>query len=243
MAVQVKALHKKKDQQPKPIDSKKALAHLHKLTHRIANEQEGEARDYAHLQYTWNREIMERSVPFIPVGAKQAIGIGSFQGALEMSLAHFMDKVTCVDHESFLPDWKPENVVFHRANIDSNEWELPEDTMFDVAYFIETIEHLLWSPLPILKWMKTYSHVSVISTPDDAEWPPMLIRPWTRYTSFRNIPAAAPGVGSNPMPMHHCKQYTQAEFIEMLDFVGFRVIEFFRVGDGKHQMVAIVQPR
>jgi hypothetical protein len=241
--MQVKIKGRAKSERPQIIDHKRALANLERLTQRIADGQEGDARDYANLQYTWNKEILARALPFIPAGAKQAIGIGSFQGALEMALAPYMDRVLAVDHESFLPDWKPENVVFHRANIDSNEWELPEDTMFDVSFCIETIEHLLWSPLPLLTWMKTYSHVAIISTPDDAEWPAMPIRPWTRYTSFRNIPAAAPGVGSNPMPMHHCKQYKQAEFIEMLDFVGFRLVEFFRVGDGKHQMVAVVQPR
>lgn len=227
----------------RPIDARRTMTNLEKLTKRLAEEKEGEARDYANLQYTWNKEILERALPFIPVGAEQAIGIGSFQGALEMSLAHHMKRVLCVDHESFLPEWKPTNVVFHRANMDSNEWELPEDTMFDVAFCIETIEHLLWSPLPLLTWMKTYAHVSIISTPDDDEWPAMQIRPWTRYQHFMNVPAAAPGVSGNPMPMHHCKQYKQDEFIEMLDFVGFRLIEFFRVGEGKHQMCAIVQPR
>ncbi len=232
-----------KDKKDKPIDIKHTMSQLEKLTKRMANEREGEERDYAYLQYTWNKEILERALPFIPRQSRKAIGIGSFHGALEMALASHMDSVLAVDHESFLPKWKPDNVIFHRANIDSNEWELPEDTMFDVSFCIETIEHLLWSPLPLLKWMKTYSHVAVISTPDDDEWPAMQIRPWTRYQHFQNVPAAAPGVGSNPMPMHHCKQYKQDEFIEMLDFVGFRLIEFFRVGEGKHQMCAIVQPR
>lgn len=225
------------------IDVKRTMTSLEKLTKRLAEEREGEERDYANLQYTWNKEILERSLPFIPKNATQAIGIGTFHGALEMALASHMKRVLCVDHESFLPKWKPDNAVFHRANIDSNEWELPEDTMFDVAYCVETIEHLLWSPIPLLKWMKTYSHISVISTPDDDEWPSMLINPWTRYQHFLNVPAASPGVASNPMPMHHCKQYKQDEFIELLDFVGFRVLEFFRVGEGRHQMCAIVQPR
>lgn len=228
----------------KKLDKKQVMHYLDKHTQRLAAQKEGDDRDYAFLQYTWNKEILERSFDHIPKDAKKAIGIGSFHGALEMSLAPFMDKVLCVDHESFLPYWKADNVEFHQANIDSADWELPENEgMFDVAYCIETIEHLLWSPLPLLKWMKTYSHISVISTPDDDEWPAMDIRPWTRYQHFMNVPAAAPGVASNPRPMHHCKQYKQDEFIEMLDFVGFRVIEFFRVGDGKHQMCAIVQPR
>lgn len=228
----------------KELDKKHAMGHLEKVTQRLAREKQGDDRDYANLQYTWNKQILERSFDFIPKTATKAIGIGSFHGALEMALSPFMEEVWCVDHESFLPEWKPDNITFHQANIDSAEWELPEDKgMFDVAYCIETIEHLLWSPLPLLKWMKTYSHISVISTPDDDEWPKMDIRPWTRYQTFMNIPAAAPGVAGNPRPMHHCKQYKQDELIEMLDFVGFRVLEFFRVGDGGHQMCVVVQPR
>lgn len=233
----------KKDKKKK-MDHKAIMAQLEKLTKRIADQHEGEARDYAYLQHTWNKDILERAISYIPPDTEKIIGIGSFQGALEMSLSPFVDKVVCVDHESFLPDWKPKNVEFMQANIDSNDWELPEDQgMYGVSFCIETIEHLLWSPLPLLTWMKTYSHIAVISTPDDEEWPKMQIRPWTRYQHFSHIPAAAPGVQGNPMPMHHCKQYKQAEFIEMLDFVGFRVLEFFRVGEGKHQMCAIVQPR
>jgi hypothetical protein len=228
----------------KKLDDKAVMSSLEKYTKRLADGHTGDAKDYANLQYTWNRDILERATKYIPDQASKIIGIGSFQGALEMALSPFMDEVIAVDHESFLPKWKPENVKFLQANIDSNDWKLPEDQgMFDMSFCIETIEHLLWSPLPLLTWMKTYSHISVISTPDDDEWPAMQIRPWTRYQHFSHLPSAAPGVQGNPMPMHHCKQYKQAEFIEMLDFVGFRVLEFFRVGEGKHQMCAIVQPR
>ncbi len=170
------------------------------------------------------------------------IGIGSFQGALEIGMSRFFNSVTCVDHKSYLPAWKPKNVIFHKANIDSAGWVLPEKH-YDVCYFIETIEHLLWSPLPLLKWIKTHCNVAIISTPDDREWPTMDNHPWTRYQNYKNIPTASPGAKSNPLPMYHCKQYTPSEFIEMLEFAGFRVIEFFRVGDGKHQMAAVVEPR
>jgi hypothetical protein len=226
------------------LTKKDLLRSLEKYTNRLAAEKEGDERDYANLQHTWNKDILERAANYVPPEAKKIIGIGSFNGALEMAFSPYMEQIVCVDHESFLPKWKPSNLEFLQANLDSNEWKLPEDQgMFDMSFCIETIEHLLWSPLPLLTWMRTYSHIAVISTPDDDEWPKMQIRPWTRYQHFSHLPAAAPGVQGNPMPMHHCKQYKQAEFIEMLDFVGFRVLEFFRVGDGKHQMCAIVQPR
>lgn len=223
---------------------KLAVENLLKITERIAKENKGSDADYAKLQLTWNQDILERSYDLIPRVSGTALGIGSFMGALEISLAEEFKSVTCVDHKSYLPKWKPKNVIFHKANIDSGEWEMPKvGEKFDVTYFIETIEHLLWSPLPLLKWMKENSRLCVISTPDDAEWPPMEIHPWTRYQHFQSIPAASPGVKGNPLPMFHCKQYGQAELIEILDFVGFRVVEFFRTGEGHHQMVAIVEPR
>jgi len=228
----------------KKLNKQKALGYLEKYTKKITAENTGSAAEYSDLQYTWNRDILDRSFDYIPGGSNKAIGIGSFQGALEIALSPFFNKVICVDFESFLPSWKPSNIVFHTANLDSGDWELPDrEAMFDIAFCIETLEHLLWSPLPLLKWMRQNAHISVISTPDDNEWPPMPIRPWSRYQKYSSIPPASPKVFGNPEPMNHCKQYSQAEFVEMLDFAGFRLLEFFRTGEGKHQMVAIVQPR
>lgn len=199
-------------------------------------------KEYAELQSTWNRDIIRRSLDYLPKERNEIIGIGSFLGILEMSFADDYKKVTCVDFKNFLPSWKPKNVSFSKANIDSATWQLPEK-MYDACFFIETIEHLLWSPLPLLKWMKSHAHYSIISTPDDAEWPAMNIHPWNHYQGYQNIPPASPGVKGNPIPMEHCKQYNQAEFMCLLSDAGFRVVEFFRTGEGGHQMVAIVQPR
>lgn len=222
----------------------KMMSRLSDVTQKIASQSKGSDSEYAHLQYTWNKDILDRSYDYFPRVSNKAIGIGSFMGALEIALADEFKEVVAVDHKSYLPKWTPKNVNFHKANIDSAGWKLPiVEERFDVCYFIETIEHLLWSPLPLLKWVHGNSHLFVISTPDDAEWPAMEINPWTRFQHFSNIPAASPGAKSNPLPMYHTKQYTQAEFIEILDYVGFRVLEFFRTGDGKHQMVAICQPR
>jgi hypothetical protein len=229
----------------KPVED--ALKTLEETTARIASEQKVSTdADYAMLQLTWNKDILQRSYPYIPSVTKKLLGIGSFMGALEISLSDEFDSVVCVDHKSYLPKNLPKNIVFHKANIDSAEWTLPSlegEDRYDVVYFIETIEHLLWSPLPLLKWVQKNCHLFVISTPDDNEWPEMEIHPWTRYQHWSKIPAASPGVKGNPKPMYHTKQYTQVEFMEILDFVGFRVIEFFRTGDGKHQMVAICQPK
>lgn len=221
------------------------LGELEKVSSRIAAESRGANADYAKLQLTWNYDILERSLNYMPSESHKMMGIGAFYGTLEMALAPYFDEVVCVDFKSFLPRWKPSNVKFHKANIDTGSWSLPaaKGARYDAIYLIETIEHLLWSPLPLLKWMQQNSHMAVISTPDDNEWPPMEIHPWSRYQNFKQIPSAAPGSKSNPLPMFHSKQYNQAEFMEMLDFAGFRVNEFFRTGDGRHQMVAIVQPR
>ena len=230
---------------PKYQSKSQLLDSLTKITERIAKQSKGTDADYARLQLTWNNNILTRSSDYFPHVSNTAIGIGSFMGALEIALAeHEFKKETCVDHKSYLPRWKPANVIFHKANIDSADWKLPTPKeQFDVCYFIETLEHLLWSPLPLLEWIRQNCRVAVISTPDDNEWPPMEVHPWTRYQHFSNIPAASPGAKNNPLPMFHCKQYNQAEFVELLDVSGFRLLEFFRVGEGHHQMCAIVEPR
>lgn len=230
----------------KELNKNVILRDLKAMTKRLADESKLESdADYAKLQLTWNHDILDRSLNYMPRESLKVMGIGSFLGTVEMALAPYNHEVTCVDFKSFLPKWKPKNVKFHKANVDSGDWKLPSipNERYDAIYFIETIEHLLWSPLPLLKWMQQNAHMVVISTPDDVEWPPMEVHPWTRYSSYKDIPTAAPGAKSNPLPMFHTKQYTQAELIEMLDFVGFRVNEFFRTGDGHHQMVAILQPR
>jgi hypothetical protein len=232
---------------PNKSSKRQVLANLQKYTEILATEsKKADDADYANLQYTWNKDILERSYNYFPRVTNTAIGIGSFMGALEIAIANEFEKIICVDFKSFLPKWKPANLKFHKANIDSADWKLPSlpsENRYDVCFFIETIEHLLWSPLPLLKWVNENCHLFVISTPDDVEWPAMEIHPWTRYQHFSNIPPASPGAKNNPLPMFHAKQYTQTELIEMLDFVGFRVLEFFRTGNGKHQMVAIAQPR
>lgn len=223
--------------------AKEITERFDQLTQRSINGSRTKSdKEYAELQLSWNRDIILRCLNYLPTERNEIIGIGSFLGVLEMSFADHYKKVTCVDFKNFLPSWSPKNVLFTKANIDSATWQLPEK-MYDACFFIETIEHLLWSPMPLLKWMKTHSHYSIISTPDDREWPEMHIHPWNRYQSYQNIPPASPGAKGNPIPMEHCKQYTQTELISLLDDVGFRVVEFFRTGEGGHQMVVIVQPR
>lgn len=221
------------------------LKELEKVSARNARDSKSSEADYAKLQLTWNYDILERSLNYMPSESRKMMGIGAFMGTLEMALAPYFDEITCVDFKSFLPSWKPRNVKFYKANIDTSDWKLPAlpGNRYDAIYLIETIEHLLWSPVPLLKWMQQNCHMAVISTPDDDEWPAMEIHPWSRYQNYKGIPSASPGAKSNPLPMFHSKQYSQAELVEMLDFSGFRVNEFFRTGEGHHQMVAIVQPR
>ncbi len=235
----------KKQLQQKELDKKYVLESLGKLSAKLAKEKSGSAADYAKLQLTWNHDILARSLDYLPRESNRIMGIGSFYGTLEMALAPYAEEVVCVDFKNFLPRWHQKNIRFHKANIDTSTWNLPalKTGRYDAVYLIETIEHLLWSPLPLLKWVQQNSHMAVISTPDDDEWPPMEVHPWSHFQSYKSIPPAFPGAKSNPSPMFHTKQYKQTEFIEMLDHVGFRVNEFFRTGDGRHQMVAVVQPR
>jgi 2-polyprenyl-3-methyl-5-hydroxy-6-metoxy-1,4-benzoquinol methylase len=228
----------------RPINVSKALKKFDKLTKKTVTSSQVETfKQYANLQATWNKTILEKTIPYFPLTKNRIVGIGSFQGILEMTLASYYKEVLCVDFESYLPEWAPKNIEFHQADIDSSKWKLPQDKMFDVSFCIEVIEHLLWSPIPLLKWMKKHSHIAVISTPDDKEWPAMKKNPWVHYGHFSTIPSAPRGAKGNPEPMNHCKQYTESEFIELLEYVGFRLIGFFRTGEGNHQMVAVVAPR
>lgn len=207
------------------------------------SEKSQTGKEYIRLQKTWNRDIIKKLEKY-DIGSEKMIGIGAFYGLVEMSYASRFKNITCVDHENYLPKWAPNNINTYITNIDSGQWTMPTDEgMFDLCLFVETVEHLRWSPLPILKWIRKNSHLAVISTPDDKEWPPMPNKPWVQSRHFTKIPKAKPNSKGNPSPMDHCKQYDQVEFIELLDHVGFRVMEMFRTGEGKHQMVAIVTPR
>lgn len=197
--------------------------------------------EYAQLQSSWNTEVIKYSARWMPLADSKIISMGAFTGPVEMAFKDEYTEVVCVDHQSFLPRWKPKNVKFVAADLDSSTWVLPEEH-FDVCFMNEIIEHFLWSPVPLLKWVSKHSHVLVISTPDDDEWPPMS-HPWCRYQHFSAIPSAFPGSKGNPKPMFHTKQYKQYEFMELLDKCGFRVMEFVRIGEGKHQMLAIAQPK
>jgi hypothetical protein len=222
------------------IDGTRVIERLNDYTRRVVES--NIHPDYSKLQLTWNIPIIKHVLKWIPPERDHLMGIGSFLGLLEFSFAEYFDRVTCVDHESFLPGFKPKNVHFHQVNLDSGSWKMP-DGLVDMCFMIETIEHLLWSPVPMLKWIHQNARILVISTPDNDEWPAMLPKAWIRYQHFREIPSASPGLAGNPEPMNHCKQYGQSEFIELLDFCGFRLLEFQRIGEGGHQMLAICAPR
>ncbi len=198
-------------------------------------------KEYCELQSTWNRSIIRHSFKWLPKERRSIVGLGSFIGLLEFAYSHHVNEVVCVDFENFLPTFKPMNVSFHQANLDGDIRHFPNH-FFDVCFIVELLEHLLWSPVPLLNWANNHSAILVVSTPDDNEWPPMEDRPWIRHEHFSKIPNATADSNPNPEPMNHCKQYSQSEFIELLDFCGFRILEFQRVGDGGHQMLAICSP-
>ncbi len=210
------------------------------ITERLASETVH--RDYCVLQKTWNSDVIRYAGRYISPGRDQnALCLGSFLGAFEIALSDVMNKVVAVDHECFLPSWRPPNVEFVSTDLDGVDWQLPKEH-FDLCFMIEVLEHLLWSPIPLLKWISRHCGILAISTPDDREWPPME-SPFARYGHFLTVPTASPGCRPNPKPMFHCKQYGQAEFVELLDFCGFRVLEFQRLTEHKHQMLLIAASR
>ncbi len=170
------------------------------------------------------------------------LSLGSFLGLAEMSYAGIFEEVVCVDQDNYLPSFKPDNLSFHQTDLDSSFWTLPEGR-FDICFMVEILEHLFWSPVPILKALQKKCNMLVITTPDDNEWPEMTIHPYTRYQHFSAIPPPFPGATGNPAPMFHCKQYSQSESIELLTLCGFRLIEFRRIGTDSKQMLAICTSR
>lgn len=198
--------------------------------------------EYIELQKTWNESVLQYLKRWVSSSSK-VISIGSFLGAPEFVLSEQVDSILCCDLDDYLPKKRPSNISFRQINLDSLDLNLPLDQHFDLCICVEVLEHLRWSPLPMLKWMRLHCNLLVISTPDDYEWPPVEDAPWTTKKHFRDIPFAEENSMGNPKPMSHCKQYSQTEFIELLDVCGFRVIELQRVGVGGHQMVAVAAAR
>ena len=198
--------------------------------------------EYCKIQREWNEPILRSLGKHVNLPANKMMVIGSFLGLTESALSPYYENIIGVDIENFHLPNLPQNIEFYQSDIDQSNWTLPED-FFDTVMMVEVLEHLLWSPVPLLKWIAKHCSTFVVTTPDDKEWPALNLKPYMRYCHFSTIPNAIPGAPSNPEPMTHCKQYTQVEFIELLDFCGFKVVELQRVGNGSHQMMAICSPR
>lgn len=201
-----------------------------------------QAANYCQLQATWNKPVLRRVAPYIHEG-NSAMILGSFYGITDYALSDLCSSVCGVDVKNHFPKWMMhESVDFHQTDLDSSMWTLP-DGQFDVVFMVEVLEHLLWSPVPLLMKLANTTRYLFITTPDDKEWPKIENSPYTRYDHFRNIPQAFEGCKGNPRPMFHCKQYTEVEFVELLTFCHFRITEFCRVGEGGHQMLLIAESR
>ncbi len=204
-------------------------------------------RDCGHAEYhqiseVWNRDIWHYAEKYVEALSGNAIDIGAFTGFNSFCLSAYFDKVYSVDHVCYLPEDRPGNIEFVEADIDSHDYKLP-DKFFNACFMVEILEHLRWSPLPLLKWLATHVGLLFITTPDDDEWPPLKDHEWVHRGHYSQLPLAYEGCEANPIPMEHVKQYKMSEFVELLSECGFRVIELVRVGEGKHQMLAICQPR
>ena len=199
-------------------------------------------REYIELQKTWNEPILRYFSRWIPLYNGRVASIGSFLGGLEIGLSQNVEEIICCDIDNFLPVNIPLNLKFHKISLDTNNANMPKGK-FDVCFCIEVIEHLRYSPLPMLDWMRRNCKFVVISSPDDNEWPPVKDSYWTTKEHFTSIPLPTLGCEGNPIPMEHCKQYSQHELVELLDAVGFRIIEFQRVGSGGHQLLIMATPK
>lgn len=207
---------------------------------------EGSAHaEYCVLQSTWNQKVVDISSRYVldgSIGRDRALSLGSFLGLVEIAYAKVFQEVVCVDQDDYLAAFRPPNLSLHKADLDTSKWVMPEGR-FNICFMVEILEHFLWSPVALLKWIQANCDMLVITTPDDREWPALGAKPYMRHQHFSAIPGATGEVAGNPEPMSHCKQYTQEEFIELLSFCGFRLVEFQRVGSGSNQMLAVCTPR
>lgn len=239
----VKSLEKNRNQNEFFDTQSSLLGSYLEYTERAAEETIH--KEYCDLQKTWNYQVLLHSSKYAINGVinrSRLLSLGSFLGLSEMSYASIFKEVVCVDQENFLTSFKPKNLSYYQADLDSSSWTLP-DGRFDICFMVEILEHLFWSPVPLLKALHDKCDMLVITTPDDDEWPAMSIHPYTRYQHFNSIPSPFPGATGNPAPMFHCKQYSQSEFIELLNLCGFRLIEFRRIGIDSKQMLAICSSR
>ncbi|GAB3348367.1 methyltransferase domain-containing protein [Lysobacter tyrosinilyticus] len=207
---------------------------------------EGSAHaEYCVLQSTWNQKVIEISSRYVldgSIGRDRALSLGSFLGLVEIAYANVFQEVVCVDQDDYLAEFRPSNLRLHKADLDTSKWVMPEGR-FNICFMVEILEHFLWSPVALLKWIHANCDMLIITTPDDREWPALANKPYMRHQHFSAVPSATGDVTGNPEPMSHCKQYTQEEFIELLSFCGFRLVEFQRVGAGSNQMLAVCTPR
>lgn len=201
-------------------------------------------QEYHQIQLVWTSDVWKIAPKYFPEQLSRCLDIGAFTGINSIAFSSLAQEVIAMDQHSFLPDWLPPNIHFCEADIDTADWEgkIPAGP-YDVCFMVEVLEHLRWSPIPFLKWLNKHVNLLVITTPDDAEWPSIEIHPWSQFGHYRYIPTAFPGCTGNPSPMYHVKQYQQHEFVELLSECDFRVLELNRVGTGKHQLVAVCQPR
>ena len=132
------------------------------LTSRAGHETEH--KEYCELQMTWNYQVLLHSSSYVVgdvINRNRLLSLGSFLGLAEMSYANIFKEVVCVDQDNFLASFKPDNLSFHQADLDSSSWTLPEGR-FDICFMVEILEHLFWSPVPLLKALQKKCDMLVI---------------------------------------------------------------------------------
>lgn len=199
-------------------------------------------KEYHEISKVWNTDVWMHANRYLNSNYNNALDLGAFTGFNSILLSRICKNVYSLDHECYLPKDKPKNIDFVKSNIDTVDYNIP-DINIDVCFMIEILEHLRWSPIPLLKTLSTQVKLLFITTPDDEEWPPLEDHEWVHKCHYRDIPVAFEGCEGNPLPMNHVKQYKSSEFVELLEECGFRINELVRIGEGKHQLLAICQPK
>ncbi len=151
---------------------------------------------------------------------------------LEMVLANYFDGSTervqqRVDYVE--TDGTPVTKHYESLQFNIEDERFPfDDASLDAVLFCEIIEHLLMNPVAVLREISRILRPGgslVLTTPNVCRLPNMvhLIEGHSIYDPYS---------GYGPYGRHN-REYTMAELVSLLEFVGFDVVESF-TADGNH---------
>jgi SAM-dependent methyltransferase len=211
----------------------------HATTGMPANERGSYVTRHRHEYVRTVRDVLEFRPP---TGRVRVLELGAFFGVVSIALTRLGYEVTAADLPEFmeLPDQRHrfEKFGVERAGVRLEDLTLPFcDESFDVVIMCETLEHLNFNPLPLLKEINRVGapgSLFYVSLPNAA----------SIYNRTRVLRGEALGVDvesfftqlspdSSEIVNEHWREYTGPEVRLMLERLGYRVERqyYFSLGE------------